>query len=201
MKFICIGRNYAAHIAELENERPAEPLIFMKPATAYCAESIFSLPAFSKRIHYECEIVVRMGKDAREIVEAEVGAYFDAITLGIDFTARDVQDICKSKGLPWEMAKAWDGSAFIGEWRAIRERNLADVRFDFYKNGACVQVGHSAQMLWSIREFAAYASRYFTLKAGDVLFTGTPAGVGLVERGDCFEGVLDGESVLSCEAR
>ncbi len=198
MKIICIGRNYARHAAELQNEVPQEPVIFLKPETALLANGQpLAIPTFTQDLHYECELVVRVGKSGKNIAAADALQYIDALTLGIDFTARDVQEKLKQKSLPWELAKAFDGSAAVGDFRKSDGfPELADVRFQLFKNGAAVQNGHTADMLFPIPEIIAFVSRYFTLLPGDLLFTGTPEGVGPVQSGDILKGVLEEKEVL-----
>jgi len=194
MKIICIGRNYAKHIAELQNEKPLNPVIFLKPDSAILAKNQpFFIPPFSKEIHYEVEILVKINKVGKYINQKFAYTYYDEIGLGIDFTARDVQDDCKAKGLPWEKAKAFDGSAVIGEF--VQKESLGDLNnlsFKLQKNDQIVQDGNSNAMLWKIDELIAYVSQFFTLKKGDVLFTGTPEGVGKVSENDVLTGILNG---------
>lgn len=194
MKIVCIGRNYAKHIEELANERPENPVVFIKPDTAVLSKQApFVIPEYSKDIHYELEIMVKITKVGKYIQPEFAHKYYDQIGLGIDFTARDIQQRCKEKGLPWEKAKAFDGSAKIGQWVAKNNfKDLNGVKFQLYKNGELVQDGDSGHMLWQIDELIAYVSQFFTLKIGDVLFTGTPAGVGPVKVGDELVGTLEG---------
>ncbi|UGU15072.1 fumarylacetoacetate hydrolase family protein [Sinomicrobium kalidii] len=192
MKIICIGRNYTDHIEELANEKPTDPVIFMKPDTALLREKDFYIPGFSEDIHYEVELLVKINKVGKHINARFAQKYYDEIGLGIDFTARDVQAKLKEKGLPWEKAKAFDGSVIMGEWRPKDEfADINDIRFSLKKNGEVVQQGHTALMLWKVDELVAYVSRYFTLKKGDVIFTGTPAGVGKINPNDYLEGFLE----------
>lgn len=194
MKIICIGRNYAKHIEELQNEKPENPVIFLKPDSAILVKKQpFFIPPFSKEIHYEVEILVKINKVGKHINQKFAHTYYDEIGLGIDFTARDVQDICKEKGLPWEKAKAFDGSAVIGEF--YQKESLGDLNnlsFKLKKNDQMVQDGNTNAMLWKIDELIAYVSQFFTLKKGDILFTGTPAGVGKVSENDVLVGILNG---------
>lgn len=194
MKIICIGRNYAKHIAELQNEKPLNPVIFLKPDSAILTKKQpFFIPPFSNDIHYEVEILVKINKVGKHINQKFAHTYYDEIGLGIDFTARDVQDDCKAKGLPWEKAKAFDGSAVIGAF--FPKENLGDLNnlnFKLQKNNQVVQDGNSNAMLWKIDELIAYVSQFFTLKKGDVLFTGTPEGVGKVSENDVLVGILNG---------
>ena len=187
MKIICIGRNYLAHIAELDRELPTEPLFFMKPETALLpAGRSFPYPSFSEKVHYETELVIKMGKDR-----------FDSITVGIDFTARDVQQRCIEKGHPWEKAKAFDYSAPVGEFKLLGDlKDPNDIHFGMKLNGQWVQQGHSTDMIFSFNKIVSYVSRYVTLKEGDLIFTGTPQGVGEVHKGDKLELFLEDELVL-----
>lgn len=198
MKIICIGRNYAKHAAELKNAIPQEPVIFLKPETALLPSGeALQIPEFTHDLHYECELVARIGKKGKNIAVVDALQYIDALTLGIDFTARDVQEKLKQKSLPWELAKAFDGSAAVGDFRKLNDfPELTDVRFQLLKNGETVQNGHTADMLFPVREIIAFVSRSFTLLPGDLLFTGTPEGVGPVQSGDVLEGVLEGKAVL-----
>jgi 2-keto-4-pentenoate hydratase/2-oxohepta-3-ene-1,7-dioic acid hydratase in catechol pathway len=199
MKFICIGRNYAEHAKELGNEVPDEPVIFMKPNSAYHQPSNpFYYPEFTNELHYECEIVVRISKNGKLIEEVNASRYYDSISVGIDFTARDIQTELKKKGLPWEKAKAWDGSAVIGKWQPIsKEVDMKNIVFSLNKNGAVVQQGNSKDMIHHIDKIIAHVSRFFSLNIGDVIFTGTPAGVGECVVGDELEAFLMDESMLT----
>jgi 2-keto-4-pentenoate hydratase/2-oxohepta-3-ene-1,7-dioic acid hydratase in catechol pathway len=193
MKIICIGRNYAKHIAELQNEKPVNPVIFLKPDSAILLKKQpFFIPPFSKDVHYEVEILVKINKVGKYINQIFAHTYYDEIGLGIDFTARDIQDDCKEKGLPWEKAKAFDGSAVIGEF--LPKESLGDLNnlnFKLQKNDQIVQDGNTNAMLWKIDELIAYVSQFFTLKKGDILFTGTPEGVGKVSENDVLVGILN----------
>jgi 2-keto-4-pentenoate hydratase/2-oxohepta-3-ene-1,7-dioic acid hydratase in catechol pathway len=199
MKIICIGRNYAAHIDELNNSRPDAPVIFLKPDTAIAQSNLpFFIPEFSNDVHYEVEVLVKINRIGKHIQSKFAHKYYDEIGLGIDFTARDVQQALKAKGLPWEKAKAFDGSAFVGRW--VKKSSITDLTklpFSLYKNGKVVQQSDTSLMLWGIDELVAYVSQYFTLKIGDVIFTGTPAGVGPVAKNDLLEGYLDGQKSFS----
>lgn len=198
MKIICIGRNYLAHVKELDNDLPTEPMFFMKPATALLLpHNPFFYPDFSKEIHYETELVLRICKPGRSIDEKFAPDYYDAITVGIDFTARDLQRECKAKGHPWEIAKAFDSSAPIGEFKKISTlKNPEDIAFGMKLNDEWVQQGHSRDMIFSFNKIIAHVSRFVTLKEGDYIFTGTPQGVGEVHVGDKLELFLEGESVF-----
>jgi 2-keto-4-pentenoate hydratase/2-oxohepta-3-ene-1,7-dioic acid hydratase in catechol pathway len=196
MKLICIGRNYTAHIEELANERPKDPVVFIKADSSVLPkEQDFYIPPFSSNVHYELEILVKITKVGKHIAKEFAHKYYQEIGLGIDFTARDVQDELKAKGLPWEKAKSFDGSAVIGKWvdKSAYEE-LGALSFSLHKNGEIVQSGSTALMLWKIDELISYVSQFFTLKKGDVLFTGTPAGVGPVAPGDTLEGFIKQES-------
>jgi len=198
MKIICIGRNYTQHIEELQNERPEEPLVFMKPDSAVLLKQHpFVIPEFSEDIHHELEIIVKINKVGKYIDEKFAHKYYDEIGVGIDFTARDLQQKLKDKGLPWEKAKAFDGSAVIGDFLSKNNFNsLENLTFEMTKNGATVQKGNSSQMLWKIDALIAHISQFFTLKIGDIIFTGTPEGVGLVKPNDILEGFLEGNKLF-----
>jgi 2-keto-4-pentenoate hydratase/2-oxohepta-3-ene-1,7-dioic acid hydratase in catechol pathway len=198
MKIICVGRNYVDHIKELSNDRPTDPVIFIKPDTALLDSSqAFYYPSFSKDVHYELELVFRIGKVGKNIESKFAHKYIDGIGLGIDFTARDVQSRLKEKGLPWEKAKAFNGSAFVSEMRSIQEVDyISDILFELQKNGDIVQQGNSNLMIWNISELIEDISQYFTLKTGDYIFTGTPAGVGPVAIGDVLSGYLQGNKLF-----
>ena len=202
MKIICIGRNYAKHIEELANERPTNPVVFMKPDSAILPKrNPFFIPPFSNDVHHEVEILVKINKVGKHIQQKFAHKYYDEIGLGIDFTARDVQSKCKEKGLPWEKAKAFDGSAVIGEFYPKSEFNLEEIKFQLLKNDEVVQDGNSTAMLWKIDELIAYVSQYFMLKKGDIIFTGTPAGVGKVEENDVLIGMLEGREAFKIKVK
>lgn len=189
MKIICIGRNYVKHIEELKNERPDSPVIFLKPDSAVLLpRNPFVIPPFSADVHYEVEVIVKINKVGKFIDQKFAHKYYDEISLGIDFTARDLQDQLRTKGLPWEKAKAFDGSAVIGEFFPKENFDLLNLGFQLYKNDVLVQNGNTRQMLWKIDEIIAYVSQYFTLKKGDIIFTGTPEGVGRVDPDDVLVG-------------
>ena len=198
MKIICIGRNYLAHVKELDNALPTDPMFFMKPDTALLpAGEPFPYPNFSKEIHYETELVLRVCKTGKAIDEKSASEYYDAITVGIDFTARDLQSQCKAKGHPWEIAKSFDYSAPIGEFKKISDlRNTDDISFGMKLNGEWVQQGHSRDMIFNFNTIVSYVSRFVTLNEGDCIFTGTPQGVGEVHVGDRLELFLEGESMF-----
>ena len=199
MKIVCIGRNYLAHIKELDNDLPTEPMFFMKPETALLpAGEPFHYPDFSKEIHYETELVLRICKTGRSIAETCASEYYDAITVGIDFTARDLQRECKAKGHPWEKAKAFDDSAPMGEFTKITElKHPEDISFGMRLNGEWAQQGHSRDMIFNFNRLVAHVSRYVTLEAGDCFFTGTPQGVGEVHVGDTLELFMEDELMFS----
>ncbi|MCW1147721.1 fumarylacetoacetate hydrolase family protein [Flavobacterium lacisediminis] len=203
MKIICIGRNYADHISELNNERPTEPVIFMKPDSAILPnKNPFVIPAFSNDIHHEVEILVKICKVGKHIDAKFANKYYEEIGLGIDFTARDVQSKLKEKGLPWEKAKAFDHSAVIGNF--ISKKNytsIENINFELKSNGTTVQEGNTSLMLWKIDELIAYVSQYFTLKIGDIIFTGTPKGVAKVTEGDVLEGFIEEKSMFKIQIR
>ncbi len=203
MKIICIGRNYADHIKELSNERPTDPVVFIKPDSAILPkEQDFYIPGFSKEIHHEVEVLVKIKKVGKHIDEKFSASYYDEISLGIDFTARDLQNELKSKGLPWEKAKGFDGSALIGEWvDKSKFDNLNELEFSLIKNDAVVQQGNTNLMLWKIDQLIAYVSTFFTLKKGDILFTGTPAGVGKIAPNDYLAGELQGQQLFSVKIK
>ncbi len=198
MKIICVGRNYVDHIKELSNDRPTDPVIFIKPDTALIDSSqAFYYPSFSNDVHYELELVYRIGKVGKNIEAKFAHKYIDAIGLGIDFTARDVQTRLKEKGLPWEKAKAFNGSAFVSTMQAIQGFDLVEpIEFELQKNGEIVQQGNSNLMIWNIAELIEDISKYFTLKTGDYIFTGTPAGVGPLTVGDQLSGYLSGNKLF-----
>lgn len=199
MKLICIGRNYTKHIEELENEKPTDPVVFLKPDTSILLKKQpFFIPDFSNDVHYEVEILVKINKVGKHIDKKFAHKYYNEIGLGIDFTARDLQSQLKAKGLPWEKAKAFDGAAVIGKW--LPKSNFKDVdniAFSLYKNNTLVQDGNTNLMLWKIEELIEYVSKYFTLKIGDIIFTGTPAGVGKVVANDKLKGFIEKEELFS----
>ncbi len=200
MKIICIGRNYAEHAKELNNIIPAEPIIFLKPKTALLVDGkALYYPEFTNDLQYECELVVRMSKNGKYIQEKFARKYYNAMSLGIDFTARDIQQKQKEKGLPWEIAKAFDGSAAVGAFIPIGEDlNVQQLNFELKINGETRQLGHTSDMLFSIDQLIAYTSQFFTLNIGDLIFTGTPSGVGSLSVTDQLDGYLEGQRVLSC---
>ncbi len=194
MKIFCIGRNYSEHAKEMQHDIPTSPVVFMKPSTSLLKGNIFYLPEFSKEIHYECELVYRISKNGKHIDEKFAAKYYDAITVGIDFTARDLQSDCKKKGLPWEIAKAFDNSAVLGEWMATSSlKNSSQLKFSLKKNEVTAQSGNSDEMIFNIHKIINYISTFFTLQQGDLIYTGTPAGVGAVKSNDHLEGFLEGD--------
>jgi len=203
VKIICIGRNYPQHAEELGNEKLESPVMFIKPDTAKLqSRSPFYIPPFSNEIHHEVEVLVKIDRIGKYIEEKFAHKYYQQIGLGIDFTARDLQQNLKDKGLPWEKAKAFDGSALIGSW--FEKDNFTDLKqldFELVKNGATVQKGNTSEMLWSIDALIAEASRFFTLKIGDVIFTGTPAGVAPVAENDVLEGYLGEEKAFKIKIK
>ena len=203
MKIICIGRNYTDHIAELENEKPENPVVFLKPDTAILLKGQpFFIPDFSQDVHHEVEVLVRINRIGKHIQPKFANKYYDEIGLGIDFTARDLQAQLKSKGLPWEKAKGFDGAAVMGKWVAKKELPQVDeLQFSLRKNGETVQAGNTALMLWKIDELIAYVSQFFTLKIGDIIFTGTPAGVGPVAINDVLVGELEGRELFNIKVK
>lgn len=203
MKIICIGRNYADHISELNNEKPTEPVIFMKPDTAVLPKQFpFIIPEFSNDVHHEVEVLVKINKVGKYIDAKFAHKYYDEIGLGIDFTARDLQSKLKEKGLPWEKAKAFDGSAIIGDFLPKNSfTSLENINFELKSNGNVVQQGNTSLMLWKIDELIAYVSQYFTLKTGDILFTGTPKGVAPIKEGDVLEGFLEGNQLFKVQVK
>jgi len=199
VKLICIGRNYTDHIEELDNEKPTVPVIFMKPDTAIVLKNQpFFIPDFSNEVHYEVEVLVKINRVGKYIDKKFAHKYYDEIGLGIDFTARDVQRELKAKGLPWEKSKAFDGSAVLGKWLPKQDfEDINAINFQLDKNGIPVQQGNTALMLWKIDEIIEYVSKYFTLKIGDVIFTGTPSGVGVIKAGDQLLGSIEKNQLLS----
>jgi 2-keto-4-pentenoate hydratase/2-oxohepta-3-ene-1,7-dioic acid hydratase in catechol pathway len=198
MKIFCVGRNYAEHAKELGNEVPEEPVIFMKPKSALLqANTPFYYPEFSNELHYEVELVLRISKNGKYVPEHQADKYYDAISLGIDFTARDIQTELKKKGLPWEKAKAWDNSAVLGKWIALTPAMLKEpFYFTLQQNGNTVQTGNSNHMIFSFNKIIANISTYFSLNIGDLVYTGTPAGVGECVVGDLLEGHLEKEKMF-----
>ncbi len=203
MKIICIGRNYSKHIEELQNERPEEPVVFLKPDSAVLLKQHpFVIPEFSEDIHHEIELIVKINKVGKYIDAHLASNYYDEISVGIDFTARDLQKKLKDKGLPWEKAKAFDGSAVIGNFVSKTIFNSLDtLNFELKNNSKTVQIGNTSLMLWKIDELIAYVSQFFTLKIGDIIFTGTPEGVALVRPNDILEGYLEGNKLFRIQVK
>ncbi len=203
MKIFCIGRNYAAHAKELGNEVPDEPVIFMKPKSALLqSHTPFYYPEFTNELHYECEIVLRICKNGKYIQEKHASNYFNGITVGIDFTARDIQDMLKAKGLPWEKAKAFDNSAAVGKFIDLTpQSNKKAINFSLLKNKESVQQGNTKDMIFNFDQIIANISNYFSINIGDLIFTGTPAGVGECVVGDVLEAFIDEQNLLSLEIK
>jgi 2-keto-4-pentenoate hydratase/2-oxohepta-3-ene-1,7-dioic acid hydratase in catechol pathway len=196
MKIICIGRNYAEHAKEMKSELPTEPVFFMKPDTALLREGDFYFPDFTKELHHEIELVLKICKAGKHIEEQFAHKYYDEIGLGIDFTARDIQAICKQKGLPWEKAKSFDNSAPIGTFIKKEQLMLNDINFELKINGQTKQIGNSKDLIFTFDKVIAYVSKFVTLKVGDLIYTGTPEGVGPVSIGDNLEGFINNASML-----
>ncbi|XVJ65219.1 MAG: fumarylacetoacetate hydrolase family protein [Lacibacter sp.] len=198
MKIFCVGRNYAEHAKELGNDVPDEPVIFLKPKSALLQPHMpFYYPEFTNELHYEAEIVLHVSKNGKYIQEKHANKYYNAFTIGIDFTARDVQNELKSKGLPWEKAKAWDNSAVVGKFIDIGEKfDGNNINFCLYNNKQIVQQGNTGQMIFTFNEIVSNISQYFSLNIGDLIFTGTPAGVGECVVGDELEGFIEDDSLL-----
>jgi 2-keto-4-pentenoate hydratase/2-oxohepta-3-ene-1,7-dioic acid hydratase in catechol pathway len=202
MKIICIGRNYAEHAKEMKSAVPTEPIFFMKPDVALLKEGDFYYPNFTKDLHFECEIVVKIDKVGKNIEEKFASKYYSEITLGIDFTARDLQSQCKEKGLPWEKAKAFDNSAPISsKWIKIADLDFENTEFTFSQNGEVRQIGKTSDMIFSIDQLIAYVSQFVTLKTGDLIYTGTPSGVGPVAIGDVLTATLNGEKMFEFKVK
>ncbi len=202
MKIICVGRNYRAHAAELQNPVPDFPIIFMKPPSALLInDKPFYYPAFTKELHYEAEIVLKICKNGRHIEADFASSYYDKIAFGIDFTARDIQKTLKQKGHPWELAKAFDYSAPISKFVDLKDFDTQDIRFQLRRNGEIVQDGHTKDLIFDFNYLITFISQYFMLQVGDLIFTGTPAGVGPVQIGDTLDGYLEGEHLLTCDIK
>ena len=203
MKIFCVGRNYVAHAKELGNEIPDEPVIFMKPKSALLQpHTPFYYPEFTNELNYECELVLRISKNGKYIQEKFASKYYDAVTVGIDFTARDIQNELKEKGLPWEKAKAWDNSAAIGKWILFSNvKSKKDINFCLYKNKELVQQSNAGMMIHNFDKIVTYISTFFSVNIGDLVFTGTPAGVGEVVVGDELEAFIEDESLLQLEVK
>mgnify|MGYP003592455638 CR=1 FL=1 len=203
MKIICVGRNYAAHAKELGNDIPDQPVVFMKPKSALLqSHTPFYYPEFTNELHYECELVLRISKNGKYIQERHAANYYNAVSVGIDFTARDLQKELADKGLPWEKAKAFDNSAAVGKFIEIGPGfNKKNINFSLYKNKELVQQGNSSQMIFNFESIISHVSTFFSLNIGDLIFTGTPAGVGELVVGDELEGFIDSEMLLKMEVK
>ncbi|MBT8245335.1 MAG: fumarylacetoacetate hydrolase family protein [Winogradskyella sp.] len=203
MKLICIGRNYTDHIKELENEKPTDPVVFLKPDTSILLKKQpFFIPEFSDDVHHEVELLIKINKVGKYIDKKFAHKYYNEVGLGIDFTARDLQAKLKSKGLPWEKAKAFDGAAVIGKWLPkTKFKDVNNISFSLKKNDKVVQSGNTELMLWKVDELIEYVSKYFTLKIGDIIFTGTPAGVGKVFANDHLQGFIENEELFSIKVK
>ena len=202
MKIICVGKNYLKHIDELNSSKEDEPVIFLKPDTSIIQKNQpFFIPEFSNEIHYEIEIILKFNRMGKHIESKFSKKYFNQISLGLDFTARDFQNKFKERGLPWDISKGFDNSALIGDWKSIKTYDLDNINFRLEKNGKIVQQSNSKNMIWKIDELIAYASKYFTIKIGDIMFTGTPEGVGVVSEDDVLEGFLGDEKVFSVKIK
>ena len=203
MKIFCVGRNYAEHAMELKNEIPTEPVIFIKPKSALLPDNLpFYYPEFTNELHYECELVFRISKNGKYIRDYRAEKYIDAVTVGIDFTARDIQNDLKKKGLPWEKAKAWDHSAILGEWIELREIDQKNpIDFSMELNDVTVQKGNSKNMIFPVGKIIENISRYFALHIGDLIYTGTPAGVGECVVGDHLCGYIGSEKLFDLDIK
>lgn len=202
MKIFCIGRNYVDHAKELNNPIPSQPLVFMKPPSAILNENkAFYYPEFSKEIHYEAEIVLKICKNGRHVQPEFARGYYNQIAIGIDFTARDIQRKCKEKGHPWEIAKGFDGSAPLSPFISLEKVNRNAIDFKLEKNGAVVQHGNTKDLIFPFEHLICHLSKYFKLQQGDIIFTGTPAGVGPVQIGDKLSAFIEGEHLLDCEIK
>ncbi len=197
MKIICIGRNYAEHAKEMKSDIPTEPVFFMKPDTALLKDTDFYLPDFTKDLHHEIELVLKISKAGKHIEEQFAHKYYNEVGLGIDFTARDIQAKCKEKGLPWEKAKAFDNSAPIGRFVNKEQLDVSGINFELKINGLSKQAGNSKDLIFSFDKIISYISQFVSLKVGDLIYTGTPEGVGPVKIGDKLEGFLNGENFLN----
>ena len=203
MKIICIGRNYIDHIKELSNQKPMNPVVFLKPDSAVIAKNQnFIIPSFSNEIHHEVELVIKINKVGKHIDKSFSHKYYDEIGLGIDFTARDIQSNLKEKGHPWEKSKAFDNSRMVGNFlKKEKIEDISKIEFSLKKNNEVVQSGCSNDMLWKIDELISYVSQYFTLKIGDLIFTGTPSGVSKVESGDILEGYISSIKMFTLKVK
>ena len=203
MKIICIGRNYIDHIKELSNQKPMNPVVFLKPDSSVIAKNQnFIIPSFSNEIHHEVELVIKINKVGKHIDKSFSHKYYDEIGLGIDFTARDIQSNLKEKGHPWEKSKAFDNSCMVGKFlKKEKLEDISKIEFSLIKNNELVQSGRSNDMLWKIDELISYVSQYFTLKIGDLIFTGTPSGVSKVESGDILEGYISSFKMFTLKVK
>jgi 2-keto-4-pentenoate hydratase/2-oxohepta-3-ene-1,7-dioic acid hydratase in catechol pathway len=202
MKIFCIGRNYVDHAKEMNNPVPKQPLIFMKPPSALLVnDKPFYYPEFTKELHYEAEIVLKICRNGRHVQSQFAPKYYDQVAFGIDFTARDLQRKCKEKGHPWEIAKGFDGSAPVSRFINLDELDPEGISFSLKKNGEVVQNGNTCDLIFSFDYLITYISQFFRLHQGDMLFTGTPVGVGPVQIGDILEGSIEGKHLLSCEIK
>ena len=202
MKIICIGRNYIDHAKELNNPVPTKPLVFMKPPSALLVnDKPFYYPDFSKNIHHGVEIVLKIARNGRHVQPAFASKYYEEIALGLDFTARDIQAECKKKGHPWEIAKGFDGAAPISRFIPIRSVNRHAIKFELEKNGEVVQSGNTKDLIFSFDDLIVYVSKFFKLQQGDLIYTGTPAGVGPIQIGDQLRGSIEGQPLLACDVK
>lgn len=202
MTIFCIGRNYVEHVIELNNQMPGDPVLFMKPATALLKDNKpFYYPNFTKDLHHEIELVFKIDKKGKSITEANAWSYLSHVSVGIDFTARDLQQKCKEKSLPWEISKAFDHSAVIGEWIPIDGLDLSTLSFYLKKNGQIVQQGTIGHMIFTVPKLIEYISKYFKVNKGDLVYSGTPSGVGPVQIGDILEGYLNDQRLFQFEIK
>lgn len=202
MKIICIGRNYSDHAKELNNPVPQSPLVFMKPSTALLMDAKpFYHPDFSHDIHYELEVIIKICKNGKAISEKFAGSYYNQIGLGIDFTARDLQENCKKNGHPWEIAKAFDHAAVVGDFIDKSSLDTKNISFQLLKNGNVVQDGNTKDLIFDFEYLISYISKFFTLQTGDLIYTGTPAGVGKISTGEVYTGILEGQKLLECKIK
>lgn len=197
MKIICVGKNYEDHIKEMSSLKPSSPVIFLKPPTSITLNgSRFSIPDFSNEIHHEIELVIKISRNGKNIKIEDAQNHFREISLGIDFTARDIQNYCKKMGYPWELSKAFDGSAAIGDFIAKDDFDINNINFYLNKNNKMVQRGNSSEMIFSFNQIISFVSNYFTIEEGDLIYTGTPSGVGAVNKFDKLDGYLNNKKLL-----
>ncbi len=202
MKIICIGRNYKNHIKELNSKIPDQPVFFLKPESAVLRNNIFFLPDFSNDVQYETELIIRISRLGKHIQSKFAYRYFDAIGIGIDITARDLQSKCKKEGLPWEISKAFDGSAVLSEFIPLSEfEDINQIKFELIKNNELVQKGNSADIIFNFAEIIQYVSQFMTLKIGDLIFTGTPEGVGKMNSGDIYRAYLNNREMINFKVK